>query len=242
VRRRLTQWTTAKPLQSFPQSLITFGFDDFPKSAADTGAEIIESINAKAIYYTSTGLESVTLQTGEQFKDTDMLALAKAGHEIGAHTHSHIDCSNASIETIMMDIERNLVELKTMGLDAPVEHFAYPYGETTVRLKKALREKFVTCRGVLAGLNNRSCDAMQLRAMELTPDAMTTDRALYAIEIAMTRPIWLHIFTHDVRQTPSDFGTTPANLMRIARHARDSKIPIVTPSAAMRQSAGAEHV
>ena len=242
MRRRLTQWTTAKRLPPVRQSMITFSFDDFPKSAADTGAEIIESVDAKAIYYTSTGLQGVRLQTGEQFEDTDMLTLAKAGHEIGAHTHSHIDCANASVENVISDIERNLTELKAMGLNAPVEHFAYPYGETTVPLKQALKGKFASCRGVLSGLNNGFSDTMQLRAMELTPDDMTTDRALHAIETALTRPTWLHIFTHDVQQKPSDFGTTPASLMRVARQARDSEISIVTPSAAMSQLIGVENV
>ena len=35
IQRRLTQSQTCAPLQQLPQSLITFSFDDFPKSAAD---------------------------------------------------------------------------------------------------------------------------------------------------------------------------------------------------------------
>lgn len=241
IRRRMTQWRTSKRLAAVQRSMITFSFDDFPISAADTGAEIMASINASAIYYTSTGLAGMTLQTGKQFEVDDMLAVAKAGHEIGAHTHSHLDCSTASLDVVIGDIERNLSELKNMGLAQPVKHFAYPYGETTIALKNELPDRFETCRGVMSGTNKSFCDSMQLRAMELSPDSMTTDRALDAIETATTHPTWLHIFTHDVRKKPSDYGTTPENLMRIARKARDSQIAIVTPSEAMRHLSGAKN-
>lgn len=241
IRRRVTQRVTIKPLQPVRRSIITFSFDDFPKSAADAGAEIIESIGAKAVYYTSSGLRGITLQTGEQYEQDDLLRLITSGHEIGAHTHTHLDCSAAPVDIVIADIEHNLSELKAMGLDTPVEHFAYPYGEATIHLKKALKGKFSTCRGIMPGFNKTSSDSLQLKAMELKPDGSTTDRALHAIEVALTRPVWLHIFTHDIRQKPSDYGTTPASLMQVARRARDSQLPILTPSAALRLLSGAEN-
>lgn len=233
AQRRLTQWRTSQPIGKIGKSLITFGFDDFPKSAADAGAEIMDSINAPAIYYACTGLAGQTCPTGEQYQDEDLLKIAKAGHEIGAHTHSHLDCALAAPDLAMKDIDYNLTELKAMGLTQPVEHFAYPYGATNFALKQALQGKFETCRGVMPGHNTSRSDSMQLYAMELTPDDATTDRAIYAIETALSRPVWLNIFTHDVRQSPSQFGTTPASLMKVARTARDSGIPIVTPSQAL---------
>lgn len=242
IRRRLTQWQTCKPLGTVDSALITFSFDDFPKSACDTGADIMDSIGAKAIYFACTGLAGKNIHTGEQFHPDDLRRLVKAGHEIGAHTHTHLDCANAPITRIMADIDHNLSQLSAMGLDQKIAHFAYPYGETTTRLKTALKDKFQTCRGILAGQNTAGADRMQLRAMELSPDTNTIDRAINAIETALTRPVWLHIFTHDVRQKPSDFGVTPATLSRVARAARDSGIPIVTPTEAMLRLYGARDV
>ena len=239
VERRLTQWRITKKLPPIQTSLITFSFDDFPKSAADTGAEIMDAIGAKAIYYACSGLEGKTILTGEQYRSADLLQLIQAGHEIGAHTHTHLDCSANPLTCVLNDIEKNLTLLKHMGAKEEIEHFAYPYGETTTALKSALTKKFQTCRGILPGLNAPRSDSMQLRAMELTPDSATTDRAVYAIEKALTQPVWLHIFTHDIRNKPSDYGTTPAALTRITRIARDSKIPIVTPTAATNLLAGA---
>jgi peptidoglycan/xylan/chitin deacetylase (PgdA/CDA1 family) len=242
INRRLTQWRTSQPLGAVSQSIITFSFDDFPKSAADTGAEIMDSINAPAIYYACTGLAGRSNITGAQYEADDLLALAKAGHEIGAHTHSHLDCARTSVACVLANIERNLDGLKEMGLAQEVKHFAYPYGETQVALKKALIGKFDTCRGILPGQNQSRADRMQLRAMELSPDEMTTDRALYAIERATSTPTWLHIFTHDVRLKPSNYGVTPNSLMLIARAARDSGLLITTPTKAMQQLSGMAHV
>lgn len=233
VQRKLTQWRTEKKLGDLSQSLITFGFDDFPKSAADNGAAVMDSIGAKAVYYACSGLEGKTNLTGKQYSSEDLVKLSKAGHEIGAHTHNHLDCSDNPLTCVLSDIDKNLILLKDMGLEQSVEHFAYPYGETTSVLKSALTAKFKTCRGIAPGFNTAGADSMQLRAMELTPDEATTNRALYAIEKALTKPIWLHIFTHDVRQKPSEFGTRLFDFTQIARAARDSKIPIVTPSKAI---------
>jgi len=233
INRRRVFWKKVAPINAPSQSIITFSFDDFPKSAADTGAEIIESIGAKAIYYACSGLAGRTNATGELYVDTDMLALDRAGHEIGAHSHTHLDCARTTTENAVGDIGKNLVRLKAMGLDKPIDHFAYPYGETTISLKTALRDHFVTARGIRPGSNARGADRMQLAAMELTPDTATTQRAIAAIEHAAKVPGWLHIFTHDIRANPSPFGTTPQALTKIARCARDSGILIATPGEAL---------
>lgn len=238
IKRRMTQWRVAKKLGPLPHSMITFSFDDFPKSAADTGAEIMDMISAPAIYYACSGLARQTNLTGELYDETDLVALEDAGHEIGAHTHTHLDCAAAPLETTLEDIQQNLDLLKEMGVKHPVRHFAYPYGETTVPLKQELQARFETCRGILPGQNKAHGDKLQLRAMELTSDEATTDRALAAIETAMQSETWLHIFTHDVRDTPSPFGTTPYALKQITKAARDSGLPIVTPSTAMKQISG----
>lgn len=232
--RRRVFWKKTAPIYAPPKSIITFSFDDFPKSAADTGAEIVESIGAKAIFYACSGLAGRTNRTGEQYVDTDMLALDRAGHEIGAHTHTHLDCARAPTVTVIRNITKNLIQLKNMGLEKPIDHFAYPYGETTVALKTALKDKFITARGIRTGTNAKGADRMQLSAVELKPDPATTAQALAAIEHANTVPSWLHIFTHDIRAIPSPFGTTPQELKKIVKCARDSGIHVAPPRDAVR--------
>ena len=233
LRRRFVQHTTVAPLGRLDASVITFSFDDFPVSAADNGADILDAIHAKAIYYACSGLAGKTNRTGKQYDDEHIAKLVSAGHEIGAHTHFHIDCAIRPVNDVIADIERNLMELDNMGARDPIDHFAYPYGETSVKLKYTLAKKFHTARGILPGNNAERADRMQLRSMELNPDPMTVERALGAIEKAQYEPCWLNIFTHDVRDTPSDYGITPKALQRVARAARDSALPILPPSKAM---------
>ena len=233
INRRMTQWRAASPLASAPKrAIVTFTFDDFPISAADTGADIIESFGGRAGYYACTGLSGQSNATGELFRDTHLHALVKAGHEIGAHTHNHLDCSRASPKDAVEDIDLNLQRLKAMGHTEPVRQFAYPYGETRTGLKRKLVGKFDSVRGILPGVNGAGSDAMQLRALEFEPDEATTARAAAAIQAAATTPSWVIIFTHDVSSTPSPFGTTPTALRSLAKQARDSGAAILTPSAA----------
>ena len=234
VKRRYVSYVKTAALPTPERSIITFSFDDFPKSAADNGADIMDSFGAKAIFYACSGLAGGVNLTGEQYTDTDMLALDRAGHEIGAHTRTHRDCAQIPTQAALEDIARNLQDLKDMGLDTPVRHFAYPYGETTILLKRALRDVFTTARGIRAGVNRRGSDRMQLAAMELTPDKATTARAVHAIDQATKAPVWLHIFTHDIRDNPSPFGTTAQELRKIVKSARDSGIQILTPGEAVK--------
>lgn len=234
VRRRFTQWRTAKPLTASPQRpLVSFTFDDFPRSAAQYGADILERHGARGCFYACSGYAGQTGPFGEYYRETDIAGLCEAGHEIGAHTVSHMDCATEPVDRVLKDISHNLDELATLGVPSPVRQFAYPYGETRLALKTALQARFDSCRGILAGVNRKGNDAMQLRAIELGDDPASVQRAEAAIEGAARSPGWVIFFTHDVSDTPSPFGVTPALLERLVRHARDAGAAIVTPSQAM---------
>ena len=234
LKRRLTQWRAAVPMKQDPdRAIVVFSFDDFPKSAADTGAEILDEVGAKGGFYACTGMAGTSNYTGEQFDERDLAALTAGGHEIGAHTQSHIDCSVTPEAEVITDIEANLTQLTSMGLSQSVTQFAWPFGETRYSLKPRLAPMFSAVRGVLPGHNRKGSDLMQLRAFELEPDDWTTDRAAAAIEAAALKPSLVCIFTHDVSNTPSRCGTTPAALRKLVRLARDSGALIATPSAAL---------
>lgn len=240
VLRRLTQWRITKPLHRDPDvPIVTFTFDDFPKSAVFNGASIIESVGARATYYACSGLMNRETAAGLQYDAQDLRDLAHRGHEIGAHTHHHIDCARTPHDAVLDDIERNLVELEKLNHTDIVPQFAYPYGETTPRLKTALASKFRASRGILPGVNGLGSDLMQLRSMELTPAKSTIKRALNAIESAKYTPKWVIIFTHDVRENPSDFGTTPDELRRVVEYTANAGIDIMTMTEALNAIGGA---
>lgn len=239
IRRRLTRWQVAAPLSVQPrETYICFTFDDFPKSAGDTGAEILDEVGAKGGYYACTGMAGTTGTMGDLFDERDLAPLTAAGHEICAHTESHIDCARTSMKDVLIDIDTNLARLREMGHTLPVTQFAWPYGETSAGLKPALTTKFEAVRGILPGVNNKGADLMQLSAYELDADEASTARAAAAIEAAARNPTWLFVFTHDVRQNGSPWGTTPDSLRRLVRLARDTGANLVTPSRAVQEILG----
>jgi len=213
------------------RAIISFTFDDFPRTAATYGAEALDHIGAKGTYYTCTGMAGMTNILGDMFTNEDIEALHTAGHEIAAHTHTHLDCGRATNKVVQSDVDQNLDVLSAIG-QADVRHFAWPYGETQIAAKTDIANKVQTARGIMPGINRKGADMMQLRSMELTPDTWTAQRASKAIENVARTGGWLTIFTHDVRDTPSPFGVTPATLKSLARLAKDSGADVLTIGAA----------
>ncbi len=69
--------------------MVSFTFDDLPKSAVTTGAGLLEARGARGTFYVSGGLVSVGTSQWETGDSSDVLALHRNGHEIGCHTFSH---------------------------------------------------------------------------------------------------------------------------------------------------------
>lgn len=228
IKRRLTYWRPAKPMAHTPKrGIVSFTFDDFPKSAAQYGADALVSADVRGTYYVCTGMRGHMNIMGQMYDAPDLETLALAGHEIGAHTHSHLDCSRVSAATVRGEIEQNLGDLKTLGQTQPIRHFAWPYGETTLDNKRKITDQVATARGILPGINSKGSDLMQLGAFELTPDAWTTMRAIKAIERTARKGGWTIIFTHDVQANPSPFGTTGEVLKRLVKASKDAGLDVL---------------
>ncbi|MEM1086199.1 MAG: polysaccharide deacetylase family protein [Pseudomonadota bacterium] len=236
VKRRLTYWRTAKAMSHTPaRGIVSFTFDDFPKSAAQHGADILESRDARGTYYACTGMRSKTNIMGEMYDQSDLERLRLAGHEIGAHTFSHLDCSRVNMATLRDEIDRNMEDLGAFLSGGDVANFAWPYGETTYENKLTVSKYVSTARGILPGINRKGSDLMQLGAFELTPSPASTDRAVKAIEKTARRGGWAIIFTHDVRDEPSPFGVQPDALKRLLKCAKDAGVSVLPVSEAFAQ-------
>lgn len=239
LARRLTQYRVAAPLTRSPErAIISFTFDDFPRSAVDTGADILGRFGAKGCFYACSGMMGETGPCGPLYEESDLSHLIAAGHEIGAHSRSHLDFARLPVAEALADIGQGRTALETTPDRPLVRQFAYPYGETRFALKRALAQRFSAARGVLAGLNSRGSDRMQLRAVEIEAGEASTRRALDAIEQAASRNAWLIFFTHDVRSDHSPWGTTPERLTRIVRAAADAGAALLSPSEALDEIEG----
>lgn len=232
IKRRLTQWRHAAPAQIGDDKFqVSFTFDDFPMSAVN-GADIVEKHGGRAAFYACTKMIKANGPYGAMFDVETMLDLDKRGHEIGAHTHSHIDCAMVDTQTVLKDVQDNLDALKEAGLETEPTSLAYPYGETLFDTKKEVFKQFDICRGILPGINIGQVDLAQLRCFELNGDPATTIRAQKAIEQAGKTGGWVMIFTHDVSHTPTNYGTTSSVIEDLCKRSVALGASLPTPTQA----------
>lgn len=200
VRNRLTE----------PVASITF--DDFPRSAWMVGREILHRHNAKATYYAAGRLCGQFEDGLEYYTAIDLRHIRDAGHEIGCHSFSHAHGTGLDTASLDMDTTRNQAFISDVLGDYRLISFAYPYGDASVRTKLLFSRRFATCRGVTGGVNAGLVDLAQLNAIGL--ESRCWDPALIEseVEAAVQRKGWVIFFTHDVSDSPSEYGATPEML------------------------------
>jgi len=207
------------------RSIITFGFDDCPASAIHTALPMLEAEGWRATIYTAVGLCDTTNHLGLHMSQKDIVDIHDRGHEIADHTYSHVGTKDVSVEAYIADIDRNQAALTELGLP-PSQHFAFPYGDVSPALKRRLRHRFKTLRGVLP-MEAIDQDANLLPALRIYhgPDI---DAAIDRILQTAEQPQWLNLFSHDVRDAPSAYGCSPHDLARIIDAAKQSGADVMT--------------
>ena len=75
---------------AWPQGVVSFTFDDFPKSALTAGGSILERHGARGTYYVASKLAKTDGAVGRLFDVEDISAAHHNGHEIGCHTYTHL--------------------------------------------------------------------------------------------------------------------------------------------------------
>lgn len=232
VRRRLVQWIPARPHHiALQRPIVSFTFDDFPQSAATIGAPILEEAGVRGTFYACAQLAGTDGQYGRHFNADDIARLHLAGHEIGCHTFDHLDCAQAAVTAIASSLARNGQACAGFGVTTPLQSFAFPYGEAGFSAKRALPAHFTSARGIFGGLNHGLTDFAQLRAQKLYGEG-SIERAMALIAEAKAKNGWAILFTHDVSETPSAFGTGPASLKALLAAAQGCDVLTVRDAAA----------
>lgn len=220
--RRLVPFGTRGPI-------ITFSFDDFPRTALTIGADILESFGGRATYYVTMSLMNTRNDLGEQFRQEDLGSVLDRGHELASHTFSHLSARRAGYDVFEHDVEIGEQAIQErMGVPGS-GNFAYPYGDVTLGAKKKLGPKLMSCRGTCGGLNGPDVDLNLLRANSLYGDLARADSAKRLIQENEKQRCWLIFYSHDVAARPSPFGCTPKLLEAICSFAaaRDARFMTV---------------
>jgi peptidoglycan/xylan/chitin deacetylase (PgdA/CDA1 family) len=182
-------------------------FDDFPRSAWMLGREILQRHAATATYYAAGCLCGQFEDGLEYYTADDLRQIRHAGHEIGCHTFSHKRGIGSA--AMVTDAARNQGFVNDVLGDYRLTSFAYPYGEVSVPKKLLFSRRFACCRGIRTGVNAGLVDLAQLKAVGLEKCWWNSARIESEVRAAVRRDGWIIFFTHDISDSPSEYGATP---------------------------------
>ena len=93
-----------------------------------------------------------------------------------------------------------------LGGDAPVS-YAFPYGRVSPRTKRFYAPRFASVRGVHSGINAGRVDLAQLNTISLETRCWDKARIETEIQRTLYENSWLIMYTHDVSNLPSPYGS-----------------------------------
>ena len=207
ARRRFMRGIKVHTCEShIAEPVISFTFDDFPRSALSKGGGMLREAGWKGTFYTAGGFCGRVVDSIDYFSRDDLIQVQRDGHEIGCHTFSHMDLRSLTVPEILEDLRRNAMFVSGVLPGYTFSSFAYPFGELNLRRKMLLAEQFAICRGVSGGLNVGRIDFAQLRSILLTAGSFEELRIDAWLERAVASKGWLIFLTHDISDNPSPYG------------------------------------
>jgi len=215
---------------------ISFCFDDFPASAADYGAGMLEDYGVRGTFYTCFGLLGEPSPSGNLASMDNIISLAGNRHEIGCHTYDHINCSFTDAQTVAQSCDKNIKTAVAHGIN--LKHFAYPQGGMSMSTKKIMQRFYGTARSIIHGINKGQCDAHCIKSVPIYETA-PHQRIYNLIDQVESDGGWLILYTHDISDMPSPYGVSKTFFRDIVAYCAAKQLPISTIEEAMR-SIGAE--
>jgi hypothetical protein len=242
-RRRLAVRT------HFP--LISFTFDDFPRSAFLNASAILGRYGILGTYYVSMSLAGKQSQMGPMFQTEDLKELAQLGHELGCHTFGHCHSWKTPPDIYEKAILDNQKALNEVLPWTEFQTFSYPFSGPRLPVKQVAGRHFLCCRG--GGLsakrffpeaggqtfNSGTTDLNLLCAFFLEQSRENPEVVKRLIDENAQARGWLILATHDVRDTPSRFGCSPAFFEQVVQWSLESGariLPVVKALAVLKSS------
>lgn len=214
------------------EPIVSFTFDDFPRTALTTGGAILEEFGARGTYYAAASLMGTSGELGDHFTAQDLSALLMRGHELGNHTFGHSSARSVSSDEFVADVEKGKDALEKL-VGQPVNSFCYPFGHVTLSTKKSLMKSVISARGNYGGCNGPHVDLNLLRANRVYGDIDQAPWLKSLVDENARRRSWLIFYTHDVRSQPSPYGCTRALLRSLVSSVLHTGSRIVTINQAL---------
>lgn len=208
-------------LQS-PVAIVSFTFDDFPRSALLAGGRILERRGFRGTFYASMGRMGDDTVVGRLFGPDDLTALVSQGHELGCHTFGHVNSWKTAPDIFERSILQNAVAAREIIPGFVFRTFSYPFCQPHPRLKQRAARHFSCCRGGDQGANTGSVDLSLLNAFFLEKSRDDPARLRRLVNENREARGWLILATHDISAEPSPYGCHPAFFEDVVRHVADS--------------------
>lgn len=225
---RSSLWQRRPHEMNNDRPIISFTFDDVPKSSCTRGAKILEGFGIRATYYLSMSLMDGAYSIGAAFSRIDLDHLIDAGHEIGSHTFGHLDAWNTEADLFEASIHENQRKLNEIHPGQVFENFSYPINTPHPRIKQKAGTLHVSCRGGGQSFNSKTMDLNLLRAYFLDSRNIGDIGGIKKlIDISCERKGWLIFCTHDIDENPSPYGFPPRLFEDLVSYAHGSGAVIV---------------
>jgi peptidoglycan/xylan/chitin deacetylase (PgdA/CDA1 family) len=209
------------------EPLISFSFDDFPRSALVNAGAILRERGLAGTYYASFGLMGGTAPTGEIFKREDLRQLVQQGHELACHTFDHYDSWDTAPLEFEASILRNRKAVAQQLPGVTLGSLSYPISWPRPETKRRVANHFKCARGGGQTFNAGTIDLNYLKAFFIEQSRDNFDAIKQTIDGNVRAKGWLIFATHDVCDQPTRFGCSPGFFEKVVDYAIQSKATIL---------------
>jgi len=209
--------------------IISFTFDDFPRSALHTGGGILKRYGGTGTYYASFGLMG-TQAPSTMFVREDLEILSQGGHELGCHTFGHCDAAETEPRVFEESIVQNQRALSALCPGVFFRTLSYPINQPRARTKQKAEQHFVCCRGGGQTFNVGTADLNCLFSHFLEQSRDNPQAVRNLIDENRRACGWLIFSTHDISEVPTPWGCTPdffEDVVRCAVNSGARILPVV---------------
>lgn len=215
--------------------VISFTFDDFPRSALFNAGAILRERGFAGTYYASLGLMGRETPTGEIFRPEDLDQLIEQRHELACHTFDHCDSWETSPAEFEASIVRNQQAVAEQLPETKLRSFSYPISWPRPKTKRRVAVHFESARGGGQTFNAGTVDLNYLKAFFIEQSRNDFDAIKRVIESNARAKGWLIFATHDVCDAPTRFGCTPQLFEQVVECSAESGAAILPVSEAFKQ-------
>ncbi|MES2215980.1 MAG: polysaccharide deacetylase family protein [Patescibacteria group bacterium] len=209
----------------FDKGYVSLNFDDGWLSVYENAIPILNAAGFKSDQYIVTDYLSDNYPG--YVKPSLVLQMQSQGHSIGAHTRTHPNLTQLSLEQAQAEISGSRQDLLGIG-SHPVSTFAYPFGAYNNSVKQIVQNTgFLGARSSDGGFNDKTQNIWALRRKSMEVTTTFEDIKGY-IDSALTEKTWVILLFHEVNNSGHRYSVTPALLQQVVNYLKSKNVTPIT--------------